>query len=132
MQIADRTFLVTGGASGLGAACARRLIAAGAHVVVADLNRVQGEALAAELGDRATFAETDVADEASTQCAIQTAIDRFGDWAGVVHTAGIVAGSRIVGRDGPHDLALFSRVVQVNLIGTFNVLRLAAAAMARR
>lgn len=132
MQIADRTFLVTGGASGLGAACARNLTAAGAHVVVADLNQIQGEALAAEFGNRATFIQTDVTDEASTSRAVQTAIDRFGDLAGVVHTAGIVAGSRIVGRDGPHDLQLFSRVVQVNLIGTFNVLRLAAAAMATR
>jgi NAD(P)-dependent dehydrogenase (short-subunit alcohol dehydrogenase family) len=132
MRIADRTFLVTGGASGLGAACARRLIAAQACVVVADLNRSQGESLLPELGERAAFVETDVTDEASTARAVQTAVDRFGDLAGAVHCAGIVAGGRIVGREGPHDLELFSRVVQVNLIGTFNVLRLAGAAMATR
>jgi NAD(P)-dependent dehydrogenase (short-subunit alcohol dehydrogenase family) len=132
MQIANRTFLVTGGASGLGAACARRLIRAQARVVVADLNREAGEALAAELGERASFVETDVTDEASTQLAVRTALDRLGDLAGAIHCAGIVAGSRIVGRDGPHDLELFSRVVRVNLVGTFNVLRLAAAAMSTR
>lgn len=132
MKIAARTFLVTGGASGLGAACARCLIAAQARVVVADLNRAQGEELAAELGARACFVETDVTDAESTTRAVQTTIERFGDLAGAVHCAGIVAGSRIVGREGPHDLDLFARVVHVNLIGTFNVLRLAAAAMATR
>jgi NAD(P)-dependent dehydrogenase (short-subunit alcohol dehydrogenase family) len=132
MQIAHRAFLVTGGASGLGAACVRRLVASQGRVVIADLNRPQGEALAGELGERACFTETDVTDEASTQRAVQTGLDRFGDLAGAVHCAGIVAGSRIVGRDGPHDLALFSRVVHVNLVGTFNVLRLAAAALSTR
>jgi NAD(P)-dependent dehydrogenase (short-subunit alcohol dehydrogenase family) len=132
MQIANRTFLVTGGASGLGAACARRLVAAEARVVIADLNREHGEVLAAELGERVAFVETDVTDEASTQRAVQTPLDRFGDLAGAIHCAGVVAGSRIVGRDGPHDLDLFSRVVRVNLVGTFNVLRLAAAAMSTR
>jgi NAD(P)-dependent dehydrogenase (short-subunit alcohol dehydrogenase family) len=127
MQIAHRTILVTGGASGLGAACVRRLVAAGANVVAADLNRQQGEALAAEAPEQTVFAETDVADETSTRHAVRTAIDRFGELAGVVHCAGIVAGSRIVGREGPHDLELFSRVVRINLIGSFNVLRLAAA-----
>ena len=132
MQIANRTFLVTGGASGLGAACVRRLIAAGARVVIADLNRAHGAALAAELGERASFVETDVTDEANTQRAVQAALDRFGDLAGAIHCAGVVAGSRIVSRDGPHDLELFGRVVLVNLLGTFNVLRLAAAAMSTR
>ncbi|HWB13730.1 MAG TPA: SDR family NAD(P)-dependent oxidoreductase [Pirellulales bacterium] len=132
MEIANRTFLVTGGASGLGAACARRLAGAQARVVIADLNREAGDALAAELGERALFVETDVADEASTQQAVHAALDRFHDLAGAVHCAGIVAGSRIVGRDGPHDLDLFRRVVQVNLVGTFNVLRLASAAMSTR
>jgi NAD(P)-dependent dehydrogenase (short-subunit alcohol dehydrogenase family) len=132
MQIANRTFLVTGGASGLGAACARRLMAAEARVVIADLNREPGEALVAELGERAAFVETDVTDEASTQRALQKALDRFDDLAGAIHCAGVVAGSRIVGRDGPHNLDLFSRVVRINLVGTFNVLRLAAAAMSTR
>ncbi|HET6884462.1 MAG TPA: SDR family NAD(P)-dependent oxidoreductase [Pirellulales bacterium] len=132
MQIADRTILITGGASGLGAACARTMLAVGANVVIADLNCQQGGAIAAEAPDRTAFVETDVAEGASVQCAVQTATDRFGELAGVVHCAGIVAGSRIVGREGPHDLDLFSRVVRVNLVGTFNVLRLAAAVISGR
>ncbi|HVX09668.1 MAG TPA: SDR family NAD(P)-dependent oxidoreductase [Pirellulales bacterium] len=132
MKIAQRTLLVTGGASGLGAACVRRLVDAGANVLVADLNRESGEAIAAQAPQRVAFIETDVTDETSTARAVQTAVERFGDLAGAVHCAGIVAGSRIVGRTGPHDLELFSRVVRINLVGTFNVLRLAAAAIAQR
>ncbi|MGH7134392.1 MAG: SDR family NAD(P)-dependent oxidoreductase, partial [Pirellulales bacterium] len=88
--------------------------------------------LAAEAPQRMLFVETDVADEAGTSNAVKAALGRFGELAGVVHCAGIVAGNRIVGRDGPHDLELFSRVVRVNLIGSFNVLRLAAAAISAR
>ncbi|MGH7192998.1 MAG: SDR family NAD(P)-dependent oxidoreductase [Candidatus Saccharimonadales bacterium] len=132
MRIEQRTFLVTGGASGLGAACAQRLIESGANVVIADLNREQGAALAARWPSRARFVETDVTDDASTQYAVETARQQFGELAGAVHCAGIVAGGRVLGRDGPHDLALFARVVQVNLVGTFNVVRLAAAAIAQR
>ena len=127
MQISGRTFLVTGGSSGLGAACARKLVAQGGSVVIADLNRPQGEALCAELGALARFVETNVTDEASVEKAVAGAVEGRGGLAGVVQCAGIVAGSRVVGRDGPHPLALFARVVEVNLIGTFNVLRLAAA-----
>lgn len=130
MQIADRTFLVTGGGSGLGAACANRLAAAGARLVVADLNAELGAQVAANIGAAAKFIETDVTDEASVSQAIEAAC-RIGRFAGAVHCAGIVAGSRIVGRSGPHDLELFSKVVHVNLIGTFNVVRLAAAALAK-
>lgn len=131
MEIANRTVLVTGGASGLGAACVRRFVTAGANVVLADLNRQQGDAVASESSEHIAFIETDVTDESSTALAVQAAIDRFGGLAAVIHCAGIVAGSRIVGREGPHDLELFSRVVHINLIGTFNVLRLAAAAMSK-
>lgn len=130
MQIADRTFLVTGGGSGLGAACAQRLAAAGACVVVADLNAELGAQLAANIGPAAKFVATDVTDEASVSQAIEAAC-QLGRFAGAVHCAGIVAGSRIVGRSGPHDLELFSKVIHVNLIGTFNVIRLAAAALAK-
>lgn len=130
MQIADRTFLVTGGGSGLGAACAKRLAAAGARVVVADLNAEHGARLAASIGAAAKFIATDVTDETSVSQAIEAAC-QLGRFAGAVHCAGIVAGSRIVGRNGPHDLELFSKVIQVNLIGTFNVTRLAAAALAK-
>lgn len=132
MRIEQRTFLVTGGASGLGAACVGRLIASGARVVVADLNAEQGGALAARWPGQALFVETDVTDEASTQHAIKMAGAPFGELAGAVHCAGIVAGSRVLGRAGPHDLELFARVIHVNLVGTFNVVRLAAAAIAQR
>jgi NAD(P)-dependent dehydrogenase (short-subunit alcohol dehydrogenase family) len=130
MQVAEGTFLITGGASGLGAGTARRLAAAGANVIIADLNADSGERLAKELGPKAAFAATDVTDQASAQAAIDTAIQYFGALHGLINCAGILGASRIVGRDGPHDLALFQKVIQVNLVGTFNMLRLAAAAMA--
>lgn len=130
MQIADRTFLVTGGGSGLGAGCVKRLAAAGARVVVADLNRELGARLVAEIGAAARFVAADVTDETSTLEAVEAAC-QLGRFGGVVHCAGIVAGSRILGRSGPHDLELFAKVIQVNLIGTFNVIRLAAAALAK-
>ena len=131
MEIANHTFLVTGGASGLGAGCVRRLIGRGGRVVVADLDEARGEAIAAEFSQAAYFSPADVTDESSMRTAVEAAV-RFGDFAGVIHCAGIVAGSRLVGREGLHDLALFERVVRVNLIGTFNVLRLAAAALKDR
>jgi NAD(P)-dependent dehydrogenase (short-subunit alcohol dehydrogenase family) len=129
MHIANNTFLIAGGASGLGAACARRLASLHANVVAADVNGDLGEALTAELGGRAVFWLTDVTSPESAQAAIDTAIRRFGALHGLVNCAGILGAARIIGRDGPHDLALFQRVVQVNLVGTFNMLRLAAAAM---
>ncbi len=129
MQIANHTFLVAGGASGLGEATVRNFAAAGGNVIIADLNEVRGEALAAELGAKACFQKTDVASPESAQAAVDIAKSRFGSLHGLVNCAGILAGSRIVGREGPHDLALFTKVIQVNLIGTFNMLRLAAAAM---
>ena len=130
MEIRDRVFLVTGGASGLGEASARMLVAAGGRVVIADLRREEGEALAAEFGPAARFARTDVADEASGAAAVAVAVEAFGALHGLVNCAGIVIGERILGRGGPHPLAAFARVVNVNLVGTFNMLRLAAAAMA--
>lgn len=131
MQISRRTFLVTGGSSGLGAACVRRLTIRGAKVVIGDLNREAGEALAREIGSAARFVETDVTDEASVQRAVNVAADELGDFVGAVNCAGIITGTRVLGREGPHDLGLFARVVQVNLVGTFNVIRLAAAALQR-
>lgn len=130
MNIADHTFLVTGGASGLGAGAARTLAAAGGRVVIADLNAEAGERLAAELGTNVAFVTCDVTSEAAVQAAIDLARSRFGALHGVVHCAGIIAGARVLGREGPHPLDLFRRVIEVNLNGTFNVLRLAAAAMA--
>lgn len=129
MHLPHHTFLITGGASGLGAACAREFAAAGANVLIADLNQTAGEALAAELGPTALFHSTDVTSAASGQAAVDAAIRHFGGLNGLVSCAGILAAARIAGREGPHDLELFSRVIQVNLIGTFNMLRLAAAAI---
>lgn len=130
MDLATSSVMVTGGSSGLGAGCVRRFAAAGARVILADVNRTAGEALAGELGDNVTFAPTDVTSESAVNQALKLATavaDR--PLRGVVNCAGILAASRVVGREGPHDLELFRRVIEVNLIGTFNVLRLAAAAM---
>jgi NAD(P)-dependent dehydrogenase (short-subunit alcohol dehydrogenase family) len=129
MQLASRNFVVTGGASGLGAACVRRLVSQGASVVVADLNEAAGQALAAELGKRTAFVWTDVTSGESGQTAIDAAIAHFGGLHGLVNCAGILGAARIVGRDGPHNLDLFRKVIEVNLVGTFNMLRLAASAM---
>jgi len=129
MQINGSTFLITGGASGLGAACARRLASAGGNVVIADLNDSEGAALADELGATARFIRTDVTSQTEAQAAVDLALREFGGLHGLVQCAGILGAARILGKDGPHDLALFERVVRVNLIGTFNVLRLAAVAM---
>ena len=120
MDIAGRTFLVTGGGSGLGLATARMLAGAGANVVAADL---RGES---EPGVR--FVETDVTAEESVEAAVGAALES-GQLHGVVNCAGVAIAERAVGRDGPHSLGSFTRVIGVNLIGTFNVIRLAAAAM---
>ncbi|HZC79850.1 MAG TPA: SDR family NAD(P)-dependent oxidoreductase, partial [Ktedonobacterales bacterium] len=130
MQVAGSSALVTGGASGLGAATVRRLAGAGANVVIADVREDTGEALAGELGERALFAKTDVTDADSMGQAVQTAVARFGGVHILVNCAGIGIAERVLGRNGPHDLAAFNRVIQVNLIGSFNALRLAAAVMA--
>jgi len=130
MRLRDNTFLVTGGGSGLGAACAREFTGAGASVVLADINSETGEKLAAELGARARFAKTDVTDEQSVQQAITLAKEAFGGLRGVVNCAGVGIAARTLGKSGPHPLDPFIKVIQVNLIGTFNVIRLAAAAMA--
>ncbi len=130
MHLPGNTFLITGGSSGLGAGCARHLAAGGANVVIADLNAEAGEKLAAELGAAARFALADVTDELAVSRAIERAKQTFGALHGAIHCAGILGAGRVVGKEGPHDLALFEKVVRVNLVGTFNVVRLAAAAMA--
>jgi NAD(P)-dependent dehydrogenase (short-subunit alcohol dehydrogenase family) len=130
MELQGHTFLVTGGGSGLGAATARMFIAGGANVLIADVNRPVGEATAAELGAQARFVPTDVTDEASVQAAVRAAAEGFGGLHGVVNCAGIAIAERTLGKSGPHPLESFTRIVMVNLIGTFNVIRLAAAAMA--
>jgi len=131
MDAKGSTFIVTGGASGLGAATVRALAAGGARVVVADLKEDDGRALAAEVGDHARFVRTDVTDEASATAAVQQAVATFGGLHGLVNCAGIVHGEKVVGREGPHTLAGFRRAVEINLVGTFNMTRLAADAMAK-
>jgi NAD(P)-dependent dehydrogenase (short-subunit alcohol dehydrogenase family) len=131
MQIQGSTFIVTGGASGLGAATARMVVDAGGNVVIADLKDDEGRACAGALGRAARFVRTDVADEASGKAAVAAAIDAFGGVHGLVNCAGIVHGEKVVGKEGPHTLAGFARAININLIGTFNLVRLAADAMAK-
>ena len=131
MKIKESVFLIPGGASGLGAATARHLAAAGAKVVLADLNAEAGDKFAATLGSAARFVHADVTNEAQIQHAIDVALESFGGLHGLVNCAGVAPGERVVGKNGPHRLETFSRVININLIGSFNALRLAAAAMAR-
>ena len=130
MELANKGVLVSGGASGLGAACVRLLSQCGAKVVIADMNSETGNALAKELGDSTLFVQTNVVEEGSVQAAVQAAVNSFGGLHVVINCAGIGAAERVVGKNGPASLATFTKVIQVNLIGTFNVIRLAAVAMA--
>ena len=125
MQIQNQVFLVAGGGSGLGAATAAMLVAAGGKVVIADLN----EGDTRTFGANARFIRTDVTDEAQTQAAVDLCVAAFGGVHGVVNCAGVAPGERVVGKTGPHALASFERAIRINLIGSFNVIRLAAAKM---
>jgi 3-hydroxyacyl-CoA dehydrogenase / 3-hydroxy-2-methylbutyryl-CoA dehydrogenase len=129
MKVKAGSTLVAGGASGLGEATARALVAAGASVTIADLNAEKGEALAAELGEGASFVLADVTDEAAVAAAVEDAASREGGLRISICCAGIGWAERVAHKRGPHNLEFFSNVVKVNLIGTFNVLRLAAASM---
>jgi NAD(P)-dependent dehydrogenase (short-subunit alcohol dehydrogenase family) len=131
MQLSGRTFLVTGGSSGLGAACVREFVGAGANVVIADVSE-RGIELAGELGETARFARADVTDEAQVSAAIALAVADFGAIHGAINCAGIATAERAIGRDGPQPLAHFAKVIGVNLVGTFNVVRLVAAKMLER
>ena len=131
MQLSGRTFLVTGGSSGLGAACVAEFAGAGANVVICDLSE-RGAALAQQLGPTVRFARTDVADEAQVNAAIAAAQEAFGGLHGAINCAGVATAERTIGRDGPQPLSHFAKVVTVNLVGTFNVVRLAAAKMLER
>jgi len=131
MKIGNHVFLVTGGASGLGAATARLLAREGASVVIADVNRSAAESILAELGAAACFISTDVTSEDNGKAAVDLALSAFGHLHGLVNCAGIAPAEKVAGRDGPHRLESFSRAVNINLIGTFNMIRLAAAAISR-
>ena len=128
MDISGKSFIVTGGASGLGEGAARMLAEHGGKVVIADLQVERGEAVAREIGGR--YVECDVSQEADGQRVVAVAV-ALGKLVGLVNCAGIGPAALTVGREGPHSLALFSKVVTVNLIGSFNMIRLAADAMAK-
>jgi NAD(P)-dependent dehydrogenase (short-subunit alcohol dehydrogenase family) len=131
MQIANTVSLGTGGASGLGEATVRTLVGAGGRVMILDRPGSPGEALVAELGEGVAFSPADVTDEAQVAAAVAAAVERFGTVHAAVNCAGVGIAMRTVTREGPHPLDLFTKVIQVNLIGTFNVIRLAAAQMAK-
>ncbi|WP_153162742.1 3-hydroxyacyl-CoA dehydrogenase [Zoogloea sp. 1C4] len=130
MHIQDSVFIVTGGASGLGEATVRNLHAGGAKVVIADVGVVKGETLAAQLGDRVAFIKTDITSEADGKAAVDLAVSRFGALHGLINCAGVGPAWKVLGKDGPHPLDNFARTVNINLVGAFNMVRLAAAAMA--
>ena len=129
MNISNKIVVVTGGASGLGLATVEACLAKGAKVAIFDLNAEQGQATADRLGAKALFVRVNVADEASVQAGIAQVMEKFGAIHVAVNCAGIGSAQRTVGKNGPHSLELFNKVIAVNLIGTFNVTRLAAAEM---
>jgi NAD(P)-dependent dehydrogenase (short-subunit alcohol dehydrogenase family) len=131
MQVKGSTFIVTGGASGLGAATVRMVVAGGGNAVIADLKEAERKALTTELGARTRFVRTDVTEEASAKGAVAEAIESFGRVDGLVNCAGIAYGEKTVGKEGAHSLAGFVRTININLNGTFNMVRLAAEAMAK-
>ncbi|KVN38544.1 3-hydroxy-2-methylbutyryl-CoA dehydrogenase [Burkholderia pyrrocinia] len=132
MNIDNRVFVVTGAGSGLGAAVARMVVAQGGRVLLADVNADAVAGVARELGAAARAVAADVTSEADGQAAIAAALDAFGRIDGLVNCAGVAPGEKVVGRDGPHRLDSFARAVSINLVGTFNMMRLAADAMSKQ
>lgn len=128
MQIRDNVFVVTGGGSGLGAATARMIVEQGGKVILADVNREAGSAIADTLGAGARFVMTDVTNEASAKAAFAAAME-LGTLRGLVNCAGIAPAEKVVGREGAHKLESFTRAININLVGSFNMLRLAAEIM---
>jgi len=131
MRLEKRSCIVTGGASGLGAGTVRLFHGAGARVLIADVNATAGERLAAELGEGAVFLRTDVTCEADAKACVELSASRFGGLQVLVNCAGVGAAEKVVGKEGPHRLDTFSRTIQINLVGTFNMIRYAAEAMSR-
>jgi NAD(P)-dependent dehydrogenase (short-subunit alcohol dehydrogenase family) len=131
MQIAGSTFVITGGASGLGEGTVKEFVQGGANVVIADLQADKGQALEQSLGKKARFLRTDVTSEDDGRAAVALALREFGGLQGLVSCAGIAVGEKTLGKNGPHSLSTFTRCITVNLIGSFNMIRLAAEAMAK-
>ena len=133
MQVKENSFLVTGGASGLGESVARAIVGQGGNVVIADLNESAGQALVAELGDNARFVRCDITNGDEVQTAVEVAESAFDGLQGSINCAGIVVVQKLLDRDNnPADLEAFSRGVNINLVGSFNVARLVAASIAKR
>jgi NAD(P)-dependent dehydrogenase (short-subunit alcohol dehydrogenase family) len=132
MQLAGQTFIVTGGASGLGGSTVERLAQHGANVVIVDLNEKLGQELAAKIGDKARFLRCDVTSEADAQAAVKLALDAFGGLHGLVNCAGIGPPGKVLGKEGALPLAKFNQIIQINLVGSFNMIRLAAEAMSKQ
>ena len=131
MELSGKTFLISGGSSGLGAACVREFAGAGANVVICDIGD-HGAQLANDLGQNVRFAKTDVTSDEQVQAAVDVALRAFGAVHGAINCAGIATAERVLGKEGPQPLAHFTKVVSVNLIGTFNMIRLTSAAMMQR
>jgi NAD(P)-dependent dehydrogenase (short-subunit alcohol dehydrogenase family) len=131
MELKNSTVIVTGGASGLGAATVEMIAAAGGNVIIADMQKTAGDAFAAKIGARARYVQCDVTNEAHAKATVAAALEGFGALHGLVNCAGIAIGEKTVGKEGPHKLDAFARVINVNLIGTFNMIRLAADAMSK-
>src|SRR5438105_4506690 len=128
MQVKDNVFVVTGASSGLGAATARMIVDRGGKVVLADINQEAGFAVTESLGDKARFVVTDVTSEASAK-ALYAAVTEIGTLRGLINCAGIAPAEKVLGRDGAHKLESFARAININLLGSFNMLRLAAEIM---
>ena len=131
MDISGTTALITGGASGLGEACGRLLVKSGGNVALLDLAEDKGQQLAAELGDKAIFIKTDVTDENQVAAAVAQTIEKFGAVNVAINCAGVGIPAKVLGKDGPMSMGHFNKVVQINLMGTMNVIRLSAAEMVK-
>ena len=131
MQIEGKAFIVTGGASGLGRAVVEAVVAAGGRAVILDVNAETGKAAEQALGGNTRFAQADVTNEEQVRAAVDLAVSAFGGLHGVVNAAGIGPAAKVLGKNGPHALDLFEKTIRINLVGTFNVIRLAAAVMSQ-
>ena len=131
MHIENKAFLVTGGASGLGRAAVEAIVEAGGRAVILDINADAGRSAETSIGRSARFAQADVSSEEQVKAAVDLAVTEFGGLHGVLNAAGIGPAAKVLGRNGPHPLDLFEKTIRVNLVGTFNVIRLAAAVMSQ-